>query len=101
MNLLKLICLTFLNLAKQAWSLPQSMRPRSANNWRGGKIDSKPLDDSSAESRTYLLLAIVFGVAGLVWVVYGLMSPRWLFYPLLGAVNLAIACLCKSRSNQS
>lgn len=42
----------------------------------------------------YKILAVVFGIAGLIWVVYGLMSPHFLFYPFLGLVNLGLAFLC-------
>jgi hypothetical protein len=53
------------------------------------------MNDAAKQSRSYLLLAVVFGVAGLVWIIYGVMSPRWVLYPLIGIANLGIAYLCK------
>ena len=44
------------------------------------------------------MLAVAFGVAGLFWIVYGFLSPRFIFYPLIGVVNLVIAFLCKHAS---
>ena len=44
---------------------------------------------------TYLLLAVVFGIAGLVWIIGGLLSVyHRIFYPLIGLLNLAIAYYC-------
>ena len=51
------------------------------------------------QSRKYKLLAVVFGVAGMVWVIYGFLSPRFIFYPLIGAANLGIAYFCKKASS--
>ena len=42
----------------------------------------------------YFVLAVMFGIAGLVWMVYGFLSPRWILYPLIGVGNLAAAFLC-------
>jgi energy-converting hydrogenase Eha subunit H len=50
------------------------------------------------QARTYMLLAVVFGIAGAVWIVYGFLSPRWVLYPLIGIVNLGIAYVCKQNS---
>lgn len=55
--------------------------------------------DPAQQKRAYLLLAAVFGVAGVVWFIYGLMSPRWVFYPLIGLANLGIAYVCKRCSD--
>ena len=41
---------------------------------------------------------MVFGVAGMVWIVYGFLSPRFILYPLIGVVNLTIAYFCKKAS---
>ena len=53
------------------------------------------MNDLAKQRRTYLLLAVVFGVAGVVWIAYGVLSPRWVLYPLIGFANLGIAYLCK------
>jgi len=44
------------------------------------------------------MLALVFGVAGVVWIVYGFFSPRFILYPLIGVANLAVAFFCKQAS---
>jgi hypothetical protein len=56
------------------------------------------MDDPAKQRRMYMLLAVVFGVAGVVWIVHGFMTPRWVLYPLVGVVNLGIAYLCKKCS---
>ena len=56
------------------------------------------MNDPAKQARAYLLLAVVFGAAGAVWIIYGLMSPRWVLYPLIGFANLGIAYLCKRGS---
>jgi hypothetical protein len=56
------------------------------------------MDDPAKQRRMYMLLAVVFGVAGVVWIIYGFMTPRWLFYPFIGFVNLGIAYVCKKCS---
>ena len=49
----------------------------------------------------YLLLAVVFGIAGLVWIIGGLFSVyHRVLYPLVGVVNLAIGYYCKQESKQ-
>jgi len=49
-------------------------------------------------SRRFKMLALVFGVAGVVWIVYGFFSPRFILYPLIGVANLAVAFFCKQAS---
>ena len=44
------------------------------------------------------MLAVVFGVAGMVWIIYGFFSPRYILYPMIGMANLAIAFFCKQSS---
>jgi hypothetical protein len=56
------------------------------------------MNDPAKQKQAYLLLAVVFGAAGAVWIIYGLMSPRWVLYPLIGFANLGIAYLCKRGS---
>jgi hypothetical protein len=53
------------------------------------------MDAQSNQKRTYRMLAALFGVAGVVWVVYGFYSPRFILYPLIGLVNLGLAVVCK------
>ena len=50
------------------------------------------------QSRSFKILAVVFGVAGMVWIIYGFFSPRYILYPLIGVANLAIAFFCKQSS---
>ena len=44
-----------------------------------------------------MMLAAVFGVAGVVWLISGFFSAHYIFYPLIGLGNLALAyvCFCK------
>jgi membrane-bound ClpP family serine protease len=53
------------------------------------------MPDQGNQLSSYKMLAVVFGVAGVVWIVYGFLSPRFILYPLIGVANLAIAFLCK------
>jgi hypothetical protein len=56
------------------------------------------MKEQAKEKRTYQLLAIVFGIAGVVWVVYGFFSPRFILFPLIGFANLGIAYFCRRLS---
>ena len=56
------------------------------------------MNELAKEKRNYLLLAIVFGIAGLVWVVYGFFSPRYILFPLIGFANLGVAYFCRRLS---
>ena len=48
---------------------------------------------------TYKLLAVVFAIAGIAWIVGGLFSVlHFILYPFIGVVNLGIAYLCKKMS---
>lgn len=51
--------------------------------------------DSQKQRLTYLVLAGVFGIAGVVWIISGFLSPRFILYPCIGVVNLGIAYVCK------
>ncbi|MGD1085843.1 MAG: hypothetical protein ABSA47_13995 [Verrucomicrobiota bacterium] len=53
------------------------------------------MPENGNQLSSYKMLAVVFGVAGAVWIVYGFLSPRFILYPLIGVVNLVIAFLCK------
>lgn len=63
-----------------------------------GNSVHRVMNDEAQQKRIYLLLAIVFGVAGAVWIVYGFFSPRFILYPLIGLVNLGIAYVCRRLS---
>jgi hypothetical protein len=56
------------------------------------------MDEQLKQKRTYQILAVLFGIAGVVWVVYGFFSPRFILYPFIGLVNLVIAFVCKRSS---
>jgi energy-converting hydrogenase Eha subunit H len=56
------------------------------------------MNDPANQSGKYKMLAMVFGVAGIVWIVYGFLSPHFIFYPLIGLANLGIAFVCKLSS---
>lgn len=48
---------------------------------------------------TYKILAVVFGVAGIAWIIGGFTSiTHFILYPFIGLVNLGIAYLCKQMS---
>jgi hypothetical protein len=99
MYLIKLLCLTFVNLVKQVWLLPQGLHSRGTTTRRHSReTNSHGPAEPAAQGRAYQFLAVVFGIAGLVWIVYGLMSPRWVLYPVIGVLNLIIACVCKWHS---
>ena len=53
------------------------------------------MDDPTKQKRTYRILGALFLVAGVVWIVYGFFSPRYLFYPAIGLANLGVAYVCK------
>jgi hypothetical protein len=54
--------------------------------------------NEAKKRRLYLLLAIVFGIAGLVWIVSGFLSPRFILYPMIGLLNLGAAYVCRLQS---
>ncbi|HXR06346.1 MAG TPA: hypothetical protein VN765_03390 [Candidatus Acidoferrum sp.] len=56
------------------------------------------MPEPANQSRTFKILAVVFGLAGVVWIVHGFYSPRYIFYPLIGVANLALAYFCKKAS---
>jgi hypothetical protein len=56
------------------------------------------MDDQAKQRRAYRMLTVVFAVAGVVWIVYGFFSPRFILYPLIGFVNVGIAYVCKKLS---
>jgi hypothetical protein len=62
------------------------------------KVKVKRMDDQAKQRRMYQLLMVVFGIAGVVWIVYGFLSPRFILYPLIGVANLGIAWFCKQSS---
>jgi hypothetical protein len=56
------------------------------------------MDDQGKQRRAYLTLTVIFGIAGVVWVVYGFFSPRFILYPLIGLANLGVAYVCRRQS---
>ena len=42
---------------------------------------------------------MLFAVAGLVWIVYGFFSPRFILYPLIGVANWGVSYVCKKVSD--
>ena len=37
-------------------------------------------------------------LAGFVWIVYGVFTPRFILFPLIGLANWAVAWYCKQMS---
>jgi hypothetical protein len=56
------------------------------------------MTEQENQRRIRTMLAVGFGVAGIFWIVYGFISPRFILYPLIGVANLVIAFLCKHAS---
>ncbi|MBI5388116.1 MAG: hypothetical protein HZA90_25910 [Verrucomicrobia bacterium] len=52
----------------------------------------------SNQKTTYKILFVVFGIAGVVWILYGVFTPRFLLYPFIGLLNLGIAAYCRLMS---
>ena len=51
------------------------------------------------KKQTYKILAVVFLIAGLAWVLGGIFSVyHRVLYPFIGVINLAIAYFCKTES---
>jgi len=50
----------------------------------------EPLNKKTA----YKVLALVFAVAGLVWIIGGLLSFRFFLYPFIGLLNWGVAWYC-------
>jgi hypothetical protein len=64
----------------------------------GHLAEIKLMDDQERQRRMYKFLMMVFGIAGVVWIVYGFCSPRFILFPLIGLANLGIAWFCKQSS---
>jgi hypothetical protein len=51
------------------------------------------------QRKSYKLLAVIFAIAGVAWIIGGLCSiAHFLLYPLIGVLNLGIAYWCKQMS---
>ncbi len=50
------------------------------------------------KAKTYKVLAVVFAVAGLVWIIGGIYSYHFFFYPIIGLLNWAVAWYCREMS---
>lgn len=48
--------------------------------------------------KTLKLLAAAFAVGGLVWIIGGITSYRFILYPLIGLMNWAVAYYCWQES---
>jgi len=50
----------------------------------------------------YKILAVVFGIAGLAWIIGGVFSIYHRFlYPFIGLLNLGVAWYCKQMSKNT
>jgi hypothetical protein len=56
------------------------------------------MDTEAKPKNTYKILAVLFAIAGTVWIVYGFFSPRFILYPLIGVLNVGAAYVCRRRS---
>ena len=56
------------------------------------------MQDPARQKQMYKILSVVFAVAGFIWVIYGVFTPRFIFYPLIGVGNWAVAWYCKKMS---
>ena len=56
------------------------------------------MQDPTKEKKLYSLLSVVFGIAGFVWIAYGVFTPRFLLFPFIGLINWGIAYYCKGMS---
>jgi len=46
----------------------------------------------------YQILSAVFAIAGFVWIVYGVFTPRFILYPVIGLLNWGVAWFCRQMS---
>ncbi len=53
------------------------------------------MQDPARQKQMYKILSVVFGVAGFIWFVYGLFTPRFIFYPFIGVLNWGISWYCR------
>ena len=56
------------------------------------------MNDPARNRKIYLLLTVVFSISGLVWIISGFLSPRFIFYPLIGLLNLGAAYACRQQT---
>ncbi len=56
------------------------------------------MNEPDNKAKTYKILAVVFAVAGLVWIIGGIISYRFFLFPFIGLVNWAIAWVCREMS---
>ncbi len=52
------------------------------------------MKESLNKQTTYKILALVFAIAGLVWIIGGLVSYRYIIFPFIGLLNWAVAWYC-------
>jgi hypothetical protein len=53
------------------------------------------MQDPAKDKRMYQILTLVFAIAGFVWIIYGVFTPRFILFPLIGLLNWAVAWYCK------
>ncbi len=56
------------------------------------------MQDPAKQKSMYKLLGVVFAIAGFIWIVYGVFTPRFILYPFIGLINWAIAWYCRQES---
>jgi hypothetical protein len=82
-----------LDAAARAGRLPRKLGLPTRHETQGATFHMKD------QRSTYKILAVVFGVAGIAWIIGGFTSvTHFILYPFIGVVNLGIAYLCKQMS---
>lgn len=59
------------------------------------------MQDPAKQKNLYKILKVTFGIAGFVWIVYGLFTPNFILFPLIGLVNWGIAWYCAQLSKNA
>ncbi len=57
-----------------------------------------PIQDPAKQKQMYQILSAVFAIAGFVWIVYGVFTPRFILYPVIGLLNWGVAWFCRQMS---
>jgi tetrahydromethanopterin S-methyltransferase subunit C len=61
-------------------------------------LTKEPMQDAEKKQKAFKTLSLVFAVAGVIWIIAGFISHRYLFYPFIGLLNWAIAYYCSMMS---
>jgi hypothetical protein len=56
------------------------------------------MQNPAKQKQTYKILSVVFAVAGFVWIIYGVFTPHFILFPLVGLLNWAVAWYCSQMS---